>query len=369
MPGPTLYGIEPEDKRAHNQLMDWWNRQQNIPNSPDRRSQVDAVPMLILQAPNGWTLGRYAPLVFEPDFPFVYDVCLIGYPMAYELGLTTNGTLRVNWNGVNSLPITFDATADEFRARLPKSLRDICKVTGGLITDVVDGVTVQYNPGRWFVSLPIPAPGLAAVNLSEGNYDSLVLRVDQSPLPYSCGAFSLPCRSLISRTTAPRVAVGALASGHYMPGAGLVITAVEPRIWETYARRLTYPTTTTTGAPTTTTTTAAPTTTTTGVPTTTTTAAPTTTTTAAPTTTTTTAEPTTTTTADPTTTTTAEPTTTTTTTPAPTTTTTPEPTGACCFQGTLGPECQDGLTEAACLALTGGVWHQGVTCDTNPCGL
>ena len=216
--------------------------------------------MMILQAPNGWTLGRYAPLVFEPDFPFVYDVCLIGYPLAYELGMQANGTFRVNWQGVDSLPIHFDATADEFRARLPKSLRDACRVTGGLIRDVVDGQAVQYNPGRWFVALQFPAPWLSAVALSEGNFDSLVLRVDQSPLPYSCASFSQPCRSLISRTTAPRVAVGTLASGHYMPGAGLVITAVEPRIWETYSRRLTYPTTTTTGEPTTTTT-ASPTTT------------------------------------------------------------------------------------------------------------
>lgn len=290
MAGPLYYGVEQADRRTLNQLLDWWTRQAGGAPPGSTVSRGDAVPVMILQAPDGWTGGWYSPLGFDARYPWTYDVCLIGYPMAYELGMTEPGTFRVAWNGIESQPIAFDATADQFRAALPKSLRDVCKVTGGSVLHTINGQVTRLNPGRWFVSLPEPATGLTAVELTAGLTDAVVLRVEQSPLPYSAGGFALPCSTIVGRSTAPRVAVGSLALGWYTQGFGLVIGVIEPRIYEAYTRRLTIPTTTTTAAGTTTT--AAPTTTTTGGPT----------TTGEPTTTTTSSEPTTTTTPAPTTT-------------------------------------------------------------------
>lgn len=329
-----IYGIEPQDKQAFNQLIDWWRRQSPSGDPAIDGRSDDAVPIMLLDAPNGWSQGRYCPMMIDSLLPFSYDVCLIGYPAVFELGSQQTGTFKVSWQGVQSQPIAFDATAVEFRQALPKSLRDICKVTGGRIDDIVNGQPVTYRPGRWFVSLPAAIPGLEAVQLSDGVYDSLVLRVAQSVM--ACGTATFPCWSLVNRTTAPRIASGSLALGWYVQAFGLMVGVVEPRIYETYSQRLTYPTTTTTGEPTTTTT-AVPTTTTDGPPTTTTTEGPTTTTTPSETTTTsttttttttTTAAPTTTTTSTPTTTTTGAPTTTTTSAP---TTTTP-PSGSCTYQ-------------------------------------
>jgi hypothetical protein len=255
--------------------------------------------MMLLQAPQGWTQGRYCPMVVDPLYPYAYDVCLIGYPAAYQTGLVESGTFRVSWRGVQSEPIGFNATALQFRAALPPGLRDICKVTGGAISErTPDGRGQTFYPGRWFVSLPERIPELQAVALNQGNFDTLILRVSESPLAAANDVFR--CWALTNRTTAPRIAVGALALGWYTQGIGLMVGVVEPRIYEAYRGEPIYPepTTTTTPAPTTTTTTAGPTTTTTTPtppPTTTTTPEPTTTTTSTTTTTTTTAAPTTTT--------------------------------------------------------------------------
>jgi len=334
-----FYAIEENDRRTFNELCDWWRRQspgtpQYAPQSPGQ-----AVPMMLLQAPQGWTQGRYCPMVVDPLYPYAYDVCLIGYPAAYQTGLVESGTFRVSWRGVQSEPIGFNATALQFRAALPPGLRDICKVTGGAISEVTpDGRGQTFYPGRWFVSLPERIPELQAVTLNQGNFDTLILRVSESPLAAANDVYR--CWALTNRTTAPRIAVGALALGWYTQGIGLMVGVVEPRIYEAYRGEPIYPEpTTTTPAPTTTTTsttttpapttTAAPTTTTAGPTTTTTPSGVTTTTTPAPTTTTTTtAGPpvvTTTSTPEPTTTTTEDPGATTTT-AAPTTTTTGEPT-------------------------------------------
>jgi hypothetical protein len=329
-----IYGIEPQDKLAFNQLIDWWRRQSPSGDPAIDGRSDDAVPIMLLDAPNGWKQGRYCPMVIDSLLPFSYDVCMIGYPTVFELGTNRRGTFKLKWQGEESEPIQFDATALEFRRALPPSLRDICKVTGGRIDDIVNGQPVTYRPGRWFVSLPAPILGLEAVPLTDGVYDALVLRIAESVM--ACGTSTFPCWSLVNRTTAPRIAVGSLALGWYVQAFGLMVGVVEPRIYETYQNRLTYPTTTTTGEPTTTTT-GEPTTTTESPPTTTTESPPTTTTTIGPTTTTTTGTPTTTTTGAPTTTTespstttSAAPTTTTTETPTTTTTeeattTTPEP--------------------------------------------
>lgn len=331
-----IYGIEPQDKQAFNQLIDWWRRQSPSGDPAIDGRSDDAVPIMLLDAPNGWHQGRYCPMMIDSLLPFSYDVCLIGYPAVFESGAQRAGTFQVSWQGVKSQPIHFDATAVEFRQALPKSLRDICKVTGGRIDDIVNGQPVSYRPGRWFVSLPAPIPGFEAVELSGGVYDALVLRVSQSVM--ACGTATFPCWSLVNRTTAPRIASGSLALGWYVQAFGLMVGVVEPRIYETYSQRLMYPTTTTTGEPTTTTT-GAPTTTTEGPPTTTTTSGPTTTTTPGETTTTSTTTTTTTTTIAPSTTTTSFPSSstttaapTTTTEPPSTSTTTTPPSGSCTYQ-------------------------------------
>lgn len=290
-----LFAIEPADRRPFNDLIDWWQRV--AVNGPQFTGGggVEAVPLMILRAPEGWTLGRYAPMVVDPLYPYSYDVCLIGYPAAYNAGQVQPGTFRVAWNGVESDPIPFNATAVQFRAALPQPLRDICKVTGGTITDTLN-TNETYYPGRWFISLPERFTGLTALPLTTGTLDTMVLRVSESPL--SVAPLVFPCWCLVNRTTSPRIAAGALGLGWFTQSIGLMIGAIEPRIYEEYSGIIYQPTTTTTAAPTgpTTTTTAGPTTTTTAGPTTTT-AAPGTTTTAAPTTTTTTtANPTTTTT-------------------------------------------------------------------------
>lgn len=182
---------------------------------------------------------------------------------------------------VQSEPIPFSASAVAFRAALPSGLRDICKVTGGAISERTPTGTGQtWYPGRWFVSLPERIPELEAVPLTQGNFDTLVLRVSESPLAAVNEVFR--CWALTNRTTAPRIAVGALALGWYTQGIGLMVGVVEPRIYEWYRGEPIYPEpTTTTPAPTTTTST---TTTTPAPPTTTTTPGPTTTTTPGPTT-------------------------------------------------------------------------------------
>lgn len=288
-----LFAIEPADRRPFNDLIDWWQRV--AVNGPQFAGGggAEAVPLMILQAPEGWTLGRYAPMVVDPLYPYSYDVCLIGYPAAYNAGQIQPGTFRVAWQGVQSEPIPFNATAVQFRAALPQPLRDLCKVTGGTITDTV-GTGATYYPGRWFVSLPERFPGLTALPLTAGTLDTVVLRVSESPL--SVAPMVFPCWCLVNRTTSPRIAAGALGIGWYTQSLGLMIGAIEPRIYEEYSGVIYQPTTTTTAAPTgpTTTTTAGPATTTTAGPATTTaapgttTAAPGTTTTANPSTTTTT---------------------------------------------------------------------------------
>lgn len=274
-----LFGIEPNDRRPFNELVDWWKRVAVSGPQFSAGGGAEAIPLMILRAPEGWTLGRYAPMVVDAAYPYSYDVCLIGYPAAYNAGQVQPGTFRVAWNGVESEPIPFNATAVQFRAALPQPLRDICKVTGGTITDTV-ATGETYYPGRWFVSLPERFSGLTAVPLTAGTLDTVVLRVSQSPL--SVAPMVFPCWCLVNRTTSPRIAAGALALGWYTQGLGLMIGAIEPRIYEEYSGIIYQPTTTTTAAP------VGPTTTTTAGPTTTsTTAAPTTTTTANPTTTTT----------------------------------------------------------------------------------
>lgn len=310
---PDFYAIDPQDRETYLQLIDWWRRQSQAPDTTRSRSD-NAVPMMLLDAPDGWTQGRYVPLMVDSLHPYSYDVCLIGYPKVFSAGTARVGTFKVKFQGVESGPIQFTATAQEFRAQLPPILRDNCVVTGGAITDVVNGITTTWFPGRWFVSLAFPVEGIEAVPLyaeeavndpeKTHEFDSLVLRVSQSAM--SCGQATFPCWGLVNRTTAPRIAVGSLALGWYVQGFGLMVGVIEPRIYESYQKyetQLLYPTTTTTAAPTTTTST--PTTTTATSPPTTTTTSSTTTTTAGPTTTTT-ATPTTTTTAGGTTTTTEE---------------------------------------------------------------
>lgn len=276
-----LFAIEPADRRPFNDLIDWWQRVAINGPQFSGAGGGEAVPLMILRAPDGWTLGRYSPMIVDPMYPYSYDVCLIGYPAAYNAGQIQPGTFRVAWNGVESQPIPFNATALEFRAALPPELRDLCKVTGGAIFDA-QGTGESYYPGRWFVSLPERFTGLTALPLTAGTLDTVVLRVSESPL--SVAPLVFPCWCLVNRTTSPRIAAGALGLGWFTQGLGLMIGAIEPRIYEEYSGIIYQPTTTTTAAPTgpTTTTTAGPTTTTT-----TTTAAPTTTTTAGPTTTTT----------------------------------------------------------------------------------
>lgn len=270
-----LFAIEPADRRPFNDLVDWWKRVAINGPQFSAGGGAEAVPLMILRAPEGWTLGRYAPMVVDSAYPYSYDVCLIGYPAAYNAGQIQPGTFRVAWQGVQSEPIPFNATAVQFRAALPQPLRDLCKVTGGTIVDTV-ATGETYYPGRWFVSLPERFPGLTAVPLTAGTLDTVVLRVSESPL--SVAPMVFPCWCLVNRTTSPRIAAGALALGWYTQGLGLMIGAVEPRIYEEYSGIIYQPTTTTTAAPTgpTTTTTAGP-TTTTATPTTTT-ATPTTTT-------------------------------------------------------------------------------------------
>jgi hypothetical protein len=282
-----LFAIEPDDRRPFNDIIDWWKRVAINGPQFSGAGGGEAVPMMILRAPQGWTLGRYAPMIVDAAYPYSYDVCLIGYPAAYDAGQVQPGTFKLAWNGVESAPIPFNATAVEFRAALPQPLRDFCKVTGGTITDTV-GTGETYYPGRWFISMPERFSGLAALPLTAGTLDTVVLRVSESPL--SVAPMVFPCWCLVNRTTAPRIAAGALALGWYTQSLGLMIGAIEPRIYEEYSGIIYQPTTTTTAAPTgpTTTTTAGPATTTTAGPATTTTSAPGTTTTANPSTTTTT---------------------------------------------------------------------------------
>jgi len=309
----TIYGIEAQDRAAHNEVMDWWKRQATQSLTPETVGPAtNAVPMLILQAPNGWTPGRYLPLLRDPLYPFAFDICLIGYPIVFAASNGGGPGFKLNWNGVDTPLIPFDATAEQLRDKLPEPLRSNCRVTGGRIAEEINGQVVEYNPGRWFISIKQPADYLRAVTLTPLN-DSIVLRVNQSELV--AGQFPAQCWSFVTRNTAPRIAVGSMALGWYVQGHGLMIGVVEPRVWESYNSR-DYLATTTTAEPTTTTT-SEPTTTTTGD----------TTTTEAPTTTT--AEPTTTTSDGETTTTTEPPTTTTdggsTTTSEPPSTTTEEP--------------------------------------------
>ena len=317
----TIYGIEEQDRAAHNEVMDWWKRQATQSLSQESVGpSTNAVPMLILKAPNGWTPGRYLPLLRDPLYPFAFDICLIGYPIVYAAAQGGGPGFKLSWAGVETSLIPFDATAEQLRDKLPEPLRSNCRVTGGRIAEEINGQVVEYNPGRWFISIKEPADFLRAVTLTPLN-DSIVLRVNQSELV--AGLFPAQCWSFVTRNTAPRIAVGSMALGWYVQGHGLMIGVVEPRVWESYNSR-DYLATTTTTEPALTTTTA------TSEPTTTTTVPPDPTTTTAPPTTTT-AEPTTTTTAIPTTTTGEPPTTTTeemitTSTPPPTTTTTIEPT-------------------------------------------
>jgi hypothetical protein len=284
----TIYGIEEKDKAAHNQVMDWWKRQSTQGLTAESIGPAtNAVPMLILQAPNGWMPGRYLPLMRDPLYPFAFDICLIGYPIVYAAAQGGGPGFKLSWNGITTPLIPFDATAAQLQAKLPEPLRSNCRVTGGRVAEMINGKMVEYNPGRWFISIKEPADFLQAVTLTPLN-DSIVLRVNQSELV--AGLFPAQCWSFVTRNTAPRIAVGSMALGWYVQGHGLMIGVVEPRVWESYNSRdflatttTAEPTTTTTGGPTTTTT---ETTTTTTTPPTTTTAEPTTTTTAGPTTTT-----------------------------------------------------------------------------------
>lgn len=285
----TIYGIEERDRAAHNEVMDWWKRQATQGLTPESTGPAtNAVPMLILQAPNGWTPGRYLPLMRDPVFPFAFDICLIGYPIVYAASNGGGPGFKLNWSGVDTPLIPFDATAEQLKEKLPEPLRSNCRVTGGRVAELINGKLVEYNPGRWFVSIKQPADFLRAVTLTPLN-DSIVLRVNQSELV--AGAFPAQCWSFVTRNTAPRIAVGSMALGWYVQGHGLMIGVVEPRVWESYNSRdylatttTAEPTTTTTVGPTTTTS-DGETTTTTGPPTTTTTESPSTTTTGSPTTT------------------------------------------------------------------------------------
>lgn len=280
-----IYGIEEQDRAAHNQVMDWWKREASQSLSPESIGPAtNAVPMLILQAPNGWTPGRYLPLLRDPLYPFAFDICLIGYPIVYAAAQGGGPGFKLSWNGIETPLIAFDATAEQLQEKLPEPLRSNCRVTGGRVAELINGQLVEYNPGRWFVSIKQPADFLRAVTLTPLN-DSIVLRVNQSELV--AGLFPAQCWSFVTRNTAPRIAVGSMALGWYVQGHGLMIGVVEPRVWESYNSRDFLATTTTsdpggttTAAPTTT---SPPTTTPTDEPTTTTTAAPTTTSTTPPT--------------------------------------------------------------------------------------
>jgi len=234
MAGQTFYGIEEQDRRAVNELLDWWRRT----NAPPPDSAIlgpAALPVMILTNGDGWKPGRCLPLLHDPLYPYVIEIVVTGYPDLLELYASEAAFFRITWRGFQSKGIPFDATAAKFAEQLETSLRDICKISGGVFTEELNGEKITYNPGRWFMGFKVPPSDAAIGVISPDSSTTEVYAAQRSTAP---GKSTMAIWPLVVRETVPRAGSGSLGLAWWTQGSGLTLGGIEPRIFEGYTRSL-----------------------------------------------------------------------------------------------------------------------------------
>lgn len=283
----TIYGIDARDEPLYRQVIQR-ERRLTQPDFAGGGTFPGVSAVMILETPAGFEPGKCAVLPADAEFPYCYEVSIIGYP-----GFGILNTIRGHIQGPNDLePVEFsfarDATAAEIIAEFPVYWRDKMTVTGGQYPvgietipnpNYVDPVILTVNPetyippnntrtidvettiatGRHFIGfkdLPVQiafaetdvptAAEIAALGFDAFG-DPVAPGVDQygfqtsidprasvrfrevtflvSPVVHSCV-------SLVDTSIPSPIAVGALAFGAPVAALGFSLISIEPRVYQ-----------------------------------------------------------------------------------------------------------------------------------------
>lgn len=271
-----LFGIEPRDEPHYRSLI---RREralaQNDFQNEEYRQGVRAV--MIVAKPDAWTPGKCIGLIQDVAFPYSFELSIAGYPgfgvldkLRGRIGLDESDPLFGGEETNAEFTFNRTDTNEQIVEALPKFWRERVRLTGGRIytgtttTTDADGVitsTDNYtNVGRWFMAFdyepttfavaeteePTDAELLSLVGVdNEGNLNAAPtddngfstnrdsrVTFRSRKVPFVCADLVSDIVSLVDTSIPSPIAAGALAYAANVPGLGLSIISVEPRVYQ-----------------------------------------------------------------------------------------------------------------------------------------